>query len=137
MIAAAVVAALGAAAAFAVGSALEQRAAKQERAARPLDPRLLFRLMRQPMWLLGWVPEAAGTGLQALALHYGPLVLVEPLLVSGLFLAIPLAADDLHRRAAPGRRGGRGGGDGRRDLARQHVALGGDPPRDALTRRGA
>ncbi|MGC9665298.1 DMT family transporter [Planosporangium sp. 12N6] len=93
----AVVAALGAAAAFAVGSTLQQRAAKQQERARPLDPRLLMRLLRQPLWLVAWIPEAVGTGLQALALHYGPLVLVEPLLVSGLFLAIPLEAA-LNRR---------------------------------------
>ncbi|MER7003172.1 DMT family transporter [Dactylosporangium sp. NPDC000555] len=99
---AAVLAGIGAAAAFAVASALEQRAAAQEKRATPLDPRLLLRLMRRPMWLLGWIPETAGTALQAVALHFGPLVLVEPLLVSGLFLAIPLAAA-LNRRRVHGR----------------------------------
>ncbi|WP_432840142.1 DMT family transporter [Dactylosporangium sp. CA-092794] len=89
---AAVLAALGSAAAFAVASVFEQRAAKRERTARPLDPRLVLRLMHQPIWLLAWIPEAAGTALQGVALHFGPLVLVEPLLVSNLFLAIPLAA---------------------------------------------
>jgi hypothetical protein len=93
----AVVAGLGSAAAFAVGSALEQYAAKQEKPAKPLDPRLIVRLLHRPAWLLGWVPEAAGTGLQALALNFGPLALVEPLLISGLFLAIPLEAG-LNRR---------------------------------------
>src|SRR5258706_5874279 len=89
---AAILAGLGSAASFALSSALEQRAAKQEKQARPLDPRLLMRLAHRPMWLLAWIPEAAGTGLQALALNLGPLALVEPLLVSGLFLAIPLEA---------------------------------------------
>ncbi|MFG2043474.1 DMT family transporter [Dactylosporangium sp. NPDC048998] len=99
---AAVLAGVGAAAAFAVASALEQRAAAREQRTSPLDPRLLIRLMRRPMWLLGWIPEAVGTALQAVALHFGPLVLVEPLLVSGLFLAIPLAAA-LNRRRVHGR----------------------------------
>ncbi|GAA2585126.1 hypothetical protein GCM10010399_14030 [Dactylosporangium fulvum] len=94
----AVVAALGSAAAFAVGATLEQSEAKQEERAPPLDPRLLLRLIRRPRWLLAWVPEGIGTGLQALALSFGPLVLVEPLLITGLFLAIPLSAALNHRR---------------------------------------
>ncbi len=94
----AVVAGLGAAAAFALGSALEQRAAKQEKQATALDPRLLVRLLHRPSWVISGVPEAAGTGLQALALNFGPLAFVEPLLVSGLFLAIPLEAALRHRR---------------------------------------
>ncbi|GGM42721.1 DMT family transporter [Dactylosporangium sucinum] len=93
----AVVAALGSAAAFAVGAALEQSEAKKEERATPLDPRLLLRLVRRPRWLLAWVPEGIGTALQAVALTFGPLILVEPLLVTGLFLAIPLAAA-LNRR---------------------------------------
>ncbi|NJC71195.1 DMT family transporter [Planosporangium thailandense] len=93
----ALLAALGSAASFAVASALEQRAAKQQKQAKPLDPRLLLRLVREPMWLAAWIPEAIGTGLQAVALNFGPLALVEPLLVSGLFLAIPLEAT-LNRR---------------------------------------
>ncbi len=92
------VAALGAAACFALSSALEQRAAKQEKPATPLDPRLLVRLLHRPTWLIGSIPDAVGTGLQALALRFGPLVLVEPLLISGLFLAIPLEATFSRRR---------------------------------------
>ncbi|MGC9665426.1 DMT family transporter [Planosporangium sp. 12N6] len=88
----AVLAAAGSAVCFAVASALEQSAVKREQPSRPLDLRLIARLVRQPRWLLGWLPEAVGTGLQALALNLAPLALVEPILVSGLFLAIPLAA---------------------------------------------
>ncbi|MFF5229671.1 DMT family transporter [Dactylosporangium sp. NPDC000521] len=93
----AVVTALASAAAFAVGAALEQSEAKQEERAPPGDPRLLLRLVRRPRWLLAWVPEGIGTALQAVALTFGPLILVEPLLITGLFLAIPLAAA-LNRR---------------------------------------
>jgi hypothetical protein len=84
--------ALGAATCYALSSALEQRAAKQERPYRSLDPRLLVRLVRRPLWLAGWAPDVAGTGLQAAALHLGALALVEPLLVCNLLLAIPLEA---------------------------------------------
>ncbi|MEU0560250.1 DMT family transporter [Dactylosporangium sp. NPDC006015] len=97
MSAVAVVAALGSAAAFAVGAALEQSEAKKEERAPPLDPRLLLRLVQRPRWLLAWVPEGIGTALQAVALTFGPLILVEPLLITGLFLAIPLSAA-LNRR---------------------------------------
>ncbi|MEV6924098.1 DMT family transporter [Dactylosporangium sp. NPDC051485] len=98
----AVVAALGAAAAFGVGAALEQSEAKQEQQAQPLDPRLLLRLMRRPKWLLAWLPEGLGTGLQAVALSYGPLILVEPMLITGQFLAIPLSVA-LNRRRSQAR----------------------------------
>lgn len=77
---------------------MEQHAAKQERPTKTLDPRLLVRLVRRPLWLFGWLPDAAGTGLQALALRFGPLALVQPILVSGLFMAIPLEAAFERRR---------------------------------------
>ncbi|MFG2044651.1 DMT family transporter [Dactylosporangium sp. NPDC048998] len=93
----AVLAGVGSAVCFAVASALEQSAAKREQTSRSLDPRLILRLAHQPRWLLGWIPEAVGAGLQALALSRAPLTFVEPLLISGLFLAIPLAAA-LNRR---------------------------------------
>lgn len=88
----AVVVALAAAACFALTSAVQQRAAKREPPHRTLDPRLLLRLARRPMWLASWVPDLAGTGLQTLALRFGPLALIQPLLASGLFLAILLEA---------------------------------------------
>ncbi|HEX7744230.1 MAG TPA: DMT family transporter [Micromonosporaceae bacterium] len=88
----AVVLGLAAATCFALSSAIHQRAAKQETPRVALDPRLLFRLLHRPLWLFGWIPDGAGTALQALALRFGPLALVQSVLVSGLFLAIPLEA---------------------------------------------
>ncbi|MFC7546529.1 DMT family transporter [Plantactinospora sp. GCM10030261] len=89
---------VGSAACFALSSALEQHAAKGERETRTLDPRLLLRLFRRPLWLFGWVPDMIGTGLQAVALGVGALALVEPLLLSGVFIAIPLEAALERRR---------------------------------------
>ena len=77
---------------FAFSSALEQHAAKQEKPTKAGDPRLLIRLLHRPLWLYGSIPDLVGTGLQAVALRFGPLALVEPLLMSGLFMAIPLEA---------------------------------------------
>ena len=47
-------------------------------------------LIRQPLWLLGWVAAAAGFGFQALALHGGQLSVVQILLVSELVFALLL-----------------------------------------------
>jgi drug/metabolite transporter (DMT)-like permease len=88
----AVVVALVAATSFALSTVLQQRAVKKEKPHPTLDPRLLLRLVRRPMWLASWAPDLAGTGLQALALRLGPLSLVQPIMVSGMFLAIPLEA---------------------------------------------
>jgi hypothetical protein len=67
-----------------------------------LDPRLLVRLLQRPLWIVGGAADLAGVGLHGAALALGPLALVQPLLVSGLILAVPLEAALDRRR--PGRR---------------------------------
>ena len=47
-------------------------------------------LIRQPLWLLGWVAATAGFAFQALALHGGQLSVVQILLVSELVFALLL-----------------------------------------------
>jgi drug/metabolite transporter (DMT)-like permease len=47
-------------------------------------------LIRQPLWLLGWIAAAAGFAFQALALHSGQLSVVQILLVSELVFALLL-----------------------------------------------
>ena len=47
-------------------------------------------LIRQPLWLLGWVAATAGFAFQALALHKGQLAIVQTLLVSELVFALVL-----------------------------------------------
>lgn len=49
---------------------------------------LFLFLLRQPLWLLGWVAMACSLIFQALALHFGPLSVVQPLLVSELLMAL-------------------------------------------------
>ena len=44
------------------------------------DPLLVFRLARQPAWLLGFCSMLAGFAFQVSALHFGPLALVQPIL---------------------------------------------------------
>ena len=47
---------------------------------RGFDVWLVFRLARQPVWLLGFATMIAGFVLQVSALRYGPLALVQPIL---------------------------------------------------------
>ncbi len=51
---------------------------------------LVIHLARQPLWLLGWVAMAGSLVGQALALHFGSLSLVQPLLVAELVFALLL-----------------------------------------------
>lgn len=67
-------------------------AAASSGANRVFDLVVLARLARRPAWLAGLVMVLAGFGLQAAALGLGRLVLVEPVLASGLLFALALAA---------------------------------------------
>ncbi len=94
----AVVLGLAAAAMFGGASVLEMRSTKQvpERAA--LSPRLLLDLVRRPLFLASILVNVAGAGLQVLALHFGSLTLVQPLLVLSLLFAVVIAAAAARRR---------------------------------------
>jgi hypothetical protein len=54
-------------------------------------------LLRQPLWLLGWLALAGSLVFQALALHFGPLSLVQPILVTELIVALVLRHLWLHQ----------------------------------------
>jgi drug/metabolite transporter (DMT)-like permease len=92
----AVLAALGAAAAFGLGVALQHHQARQESSRAPL--RLLSRLVRRRQWLAGIGLAVAAYGLQGLALAFGPLALVAPLVATDLLFALPVAAWRERRR---------------------------------------
>src|ERR1035441_4418338 len=47
-------------------------------------------LLRHPLWLMGWIALCGSLVFQALALHFGPLSLVQPILVTELILALVL-----------------------------------------------
>jgi drug/metabolite transporter (DMT)-like permease len=88
----AIFAALSAAFCFAVSAVLQQRAARRAPRAKALRVALLLDLLRRPMWLVGLIAAAAGFGLQGLALHYGSLALVQPIMLLNLLFALPIAA---------------------------------------------
>jgi hypothetical protein len=80
---------------FALSAALQHHAAHREVRddavePRTLDPRLLARLVRRPLWLGGRLAAVLGVVLQALALRAAPLSLVQPLLMIGLALCVVL-----------------------------------------------
>jgi drug/metabolite transporter (DMT)-like permease len=59
---------------------------------------LITRLSRNPMWTAGVALQAASYGIQAVALAFGPLVLVQPLAATDLLFALPLLAFVRRRR---------------------------------------
>ena len=58
-------------------------------------------LVRQPAWLLGVLFLVGSFGFQALALYFGPLAVVQPVLVLELIFALGLRVFILHDRIAP------------------------------------
>ncbi len=87
----AVFAALAAGCTFAIGSELQASAAAEAPADAALSWRLIADLIHRPKWLLGITSDVGSFALQALALGFGPLALVQPLLVTGVLFAVPLS----------------------------------------------
>ncbi|HEY6495256.1 MAG TPA: DMT family transporter [Trebonia sp.] len=80
--------ALAAAVLYGAGAAVEQRqaaAAPQSSAGRP---RLLLRLARQPLWLLGMITQVGGFAAHAVALRTGSLATVQMLVSTELVVAV-------------------------------------------------
>lgn len=96
----AVVLALAAGAGFAMAAALQHHSARQEETTALGDPRLLVRLARRPLWLAANALDLVAVVAQGAALRVGAIVLVQPLLVSGLILAVPAEAMLNRRRAS-------------------------------------
>jgi hypothetical protein len=94
--------AIVASALFAAGSVVQQRAASHAPPDRLLSYKLLLWLVNRPLWLLGIGVSALGNIASAIALGTGNPALVQPLQVTKLLFALPLAAAWV-RRAVPGR----------------------------------
>jgi hypothetical protein len=96
----AVVAALGSSLAYAITAVTEQLSTKRVQRRRALSPELLLDLIKQPLWLAGIAANVASFALQVVALRFGPLALVEPILVCDLIFAGLITAV-LRKRADP------------------------------------
>ncbi|RKT87960.1 Magnesium transporter NIPA [Saccharopolyspora antimicrobica] len=94
----AVPAAVVGAASFGLASAIQHRVTKQVPKVRTFSPRMLFDLVRKPIWVLSILTVIIGLSLQVVALAFGPLVLVQPLLVTSVLFGAAFAAWMAHRR---------------------------------------
>ena len=105
-IAIAVVAALCAAFCYALGSLIQQGSARQAHA-RTLRLGLLVALAHERRWLGGMAITVLSFGIQGVALAFGPLALVQPLVATEVLFALPMIA---RRNRLPLRRKGIIGG---------------------------
>ncbi|MCU1458457.1 MAG: hypothetical protein JWL73_2549 [Actinomycetia bacterium] len=89
---------VGAAFFYATSNVLEQSEAEQIPDEYSLRPSLFFRLVRRPRWLVGFAADAGGYLFAAIALAFGAVVFVQPILSSGLLISLLLAAAINHHR---------------------------------------
>jgi drug/metabolite transporter (DMT)-like permease len=97
---ASIVAALAAATSFAWAAVYQQEAAQRAPAGDSLKLRLLLDLLHRPRWIAGIALLVCGYALQGVALAFGPVALVQPVVVTELAIAVPIAMWRRHRRAA-------------------------------------
>ena len=83
-----VVLALGAGLCYALASVMQHTVAAQQAPELSLKPRLILELIKRPLWLAGIVLDVGAYLLEAAALSVGSIVVVQPLLVSGLLFAL-------------------------------------------------
>lgn len=95
-------AALTAAFTFAISAVMQQRAARQVPEDEALRPGMVKNLLHRRAWLAGVGTMILAYVLQAIALGFGDVAVVEPIVASELIFAVPIAV----RRAGerPGRR---------------------------------
>jgi drug/metabolite transporter (DMT)-like permease len=87
---------------LAIGIVVRQRATMDVPQEHGVSSVMFLTLLRRPLWWGGTAAAVAGFVFQALALANGSLLLVQPILVSGLLFALPLSARLAHRRVTRG-----------------------------------
>jgi len=97
----AVPAAVLGAAGFGLATAAQQRATHEVEKAGTLNPRLITSLLRRPMWLLGLLATIVALLLQLVALAFGAIAVVQPLLVTGVVFAAAFSSLMSRRRPDP------------------------------------
>ena len=88
MQAVAVVTAVVAALLFGISSVADQRSTKRVKTEKALSPAILLDLVKQPLWLGAILTNLAAFALQVVALSFGSLAVVQPLLVFDLVFAV-------------------------------------------------
>jgi hypothetical protein len=74
-----------------VSAVADQRSTKRVETRGALSPRILVDLVRQPLWLAAIGANIVGFALQVVALSFGSLAVVQPLLVFDLVFAVVIA----------------------------------------------
>jgi len=83
-----IAAAVGASTLYSLGIALQALDAREAPQGEHLRPALVLGLLRRSRWLRGTGLSILGFPLQVLALHFAPLVVVQPALASGLLVLL-------------------------------------------------
>jgi drug/metabolite transporter (DMT)-like permease len=83
---------------FGASDVIEQRATHTVAKRPPLDLKLFADLAVNRLWLIGITVDIAASVMQAFALHFGPLALVQPILVLDLLFAVVITAALARRR---------------------------------------
>ena len=84
----AVLVAMAGAITFGASDVIEQRATHKVAKRPPLDLKLFADLVANRLWVIGIAIDIAASAMQAIALHFGPLALVQPILVLDLLFAV-------------------------------------------------
>jgi hypothetical protein len=77
---------------FGLSSVLQHQAAQAAAPERSMRPGLLLDLVRRPRWVVGQVTATSGFAAQAVALSFGALSVVQPLVVTRLVFGLVIAA---------------------------------------------
>ena len=93
----AVVTAIASALVLGISSVADQRSTKRVESRRALSPRIIVDLVRQPLWLTAVGANVAGFALQVVALSFGSLALVQPILACDLMFAVLILWYRAHR----------------------------------------
>ena len=88
----AVVAALAGALLFAIAAVADQLSTQRVEQRPALSPRIFIDLVHQPLWLTAIGANVCGFALQVVALKFGSLAVVEPLLICDLIFAVLIRA---------------------------------------------
>jgi drug/metabolite transporter (DMT)-like permease len=94
----AVLVAIAGAITFGASDVIEQRATHKVANRPPLDLKLFADLAVNRLWVVGITVDIAASVMQAIALHFGPLTLVQPVLVLDLLFAVVISAALARRR---------------------------------------
>lgn len=77
--------------AFSAGGVLQQKEASATPTEKGLSPGLILDLLKKKLWLAGIALAALSYGFKSLALAFGPLSVVQPLITTELIFAIPVS----------------------------------------------